>query len=96
MAHARSFRSFADLVAGCMLAVAGACSTAFHQVHRIVVAARDFAIETARAVVEKFEQPALRLTARPVELVQACAHALSLAKRERPRFMPGWRMCPSI
>ena len=95
MAHARSFRSFAVLAAGCMLAVAGACSTAFHQVHRIVVAARDFAIETARAVVEKFEQPALRLTARPVELVQACARALSLAKRERPRLTLGWRMCPS-
>jgi len=95
MAHARSFRSFAVLVAGCMLAVAGACSTAFHQARCIVVAARDFAIEVARAVVEKFEQPTLRLTARPVELVQACAHALSLAKRERPRLMPGWRMCPS-
>lgn len=88
-------RSFAVLIAGCMLAVADACSTAFHQACCIVVAARDFAIEVARAVVEKFEQPTLRLTARPVELVQACAHALSLAKRERPRLMPGWRMCPS-
>lgn len=28
-------------------------------------------------------------------LVQACAYAMRLAKRARPRVTPGWRMCPS-
>ena len=28
-------------------------------------------------------------------LVQACAYATRLAKRERPNMTPGWRMCPS-
>lgn len=46
--------------------------------------------------VAKFERPVLRLVARPVELVQACAYALKLAKRERPRVRDQWRMCPSI
>lgn len=30
-----------------------------------------------------------------VQLVQACAYALKLAKRERPQVRPDWRMCPS-
>lgn len=95
MAHARSFRMFASLAAAaCMLA--SAFDTAVHQVTRYVATARDLVLGAAKAVVAKFEQPALRLTARPVERVQACAHTLSLAKRERPRFMPGWRMCPSV
>jgi len=47
------------------------------------------------SAVAKFAEPVLRLARRPVELQQACAYALTLAKRERPRVTPGWRMCPS-
>lgn len=54
-----------------------------------------FACDFVASVPAKFEQPALQLVPRPVELLQACAYALRLAKRERPRLMPGWRMCPS-
>lgn len=61
-----------------------ACTFAFH-----------LATDFLASAVAKFEQPALRLVARPVELLQACAYALTLAKRERPRVTPGWRMCPS-
>jgi len=31
----------------------------------------------------------------PVQLAQARAFVLRLAKRETPRVTPGWRMCPS-
>ena len=55
-------------------------------------AVRDFAL----GVSAKFEQPTLRFLSRPTELVQACAYALKLAKRERPRVRDQWRMCPSI
>lgn len=50
---------------------------------------------TLEVAVAKFEQPALHMAARPVEILQACAYALRLAKRDRPHLTPGWRMCPS-
>jgi len=64
--------------------VSTACTFALH-------VATDF----LASALAKFEQPALRLVARSVELLRACAYALTLAKRERPRLTPGWRMCPS-
>lgn len=72
------------LMASSATAVATACTA----VYRI---ACDFVASVPAA----FEQSALQLVARPVELLQSCAYALRLAKRERPRMMPGWRMCPS-
>lgn len=89
-------RSFLALVAGCFLAAASAFATTVREVRQFVAEARDFVLGAAKAVVEKFEQPSLRLLARPVELVQACAYALGLAKRERPHVRSQWRMCPSI
>lgn len=65
--------------------VATGCSYAYRTAREFVVGA-----------VAKFEQPALRLVPRPVELVQSCAYALRLAKRERPTVAPPWRMHPSI
>ncbi len=62
----------------------------------VCYAAYEIACSWASAAVKKFKQPALRLTARPVELIQACAYALGLAKRERPHVRTQWRMCPSI
>lgn len=84
-------RSFAVLIAGCMLAVADACSTAFHQACCIVVAARDFAIEVARAVVEKFDQPALHQLARSTRCRPA--PLVWQARAEPPHA--GLCMCPS-
>lgn len=96
MAHARPFRSFALFAAAALcIAAANACSTAVYKVCRIGAYVRDAVFVATAAVVEKFAQPILRLLERPVELVQACAHALRQAKRDRPRMMPGWRMCPS-
>jgi hypothetical protein len=95
MAHARPFRSFAILFASVCIAGAGVCSSAAYEVRRIIASVREISFEVVKAVVEKFAQPALRLSERPVELVQACAHAQRQAKRDRPRMMPGWRMCPS-
>lgn len=96
MAHARPFRSFTAFAAAALcIAAASACSIAVYQVRRVGAYVRDVVFVAAAAVVEKFAQPALRLPERPVELVQACAHALHQAKRDRPRMMPGWRMCPS-
>lgn len=92
----RSTRSGFFSIAFAALAIASTAVT--YSVDR-VAAACTFAIKVATdfltSAVEKFEQPALRLAARPVELLQACAYALTLAKRERPRVTPGWRMCPS-
>ena len=64
--------------------VAAACSYAYRAARDLVVGA-----------VAKFKQPALRLVARAIELVQAYAYALRLAKRERSQVRSQWRMCPS-
>ncbi|WP_431276256.1 hypothetical protein ACQ858_08385 [Variovorax ureilyticus] len=64
------------------------------QAFRTAVA--DLVVAAVKVATEKFEQPKLRLMDRPAELVQACAYALKLAKRERPRVRDQWRMCPSI
>lgn len=32
---------------------------------------------------------------KPSLLVKACAFAAAMAKRERPKLSPTWRMCPS-
>lgn len=69
-------------------AVADRVATACTAIYRV-------ACDFVASVPAKFEQPALQLVPRPVELLQACAYALCLARRERPRMMPGWRMCPS-
>ncbi len=76
------------LMASTAAVIAGRVATACSAVYR-------FACDLVASVPAKFEQPALQLVARPVELVQACAYALGLAKRDRPRMTPGWRMCPS-
>jgi hypothetical protein len=84
------------------IAAAAACAlstlarTAIDRVKTVCVAAYEVACDWLKATVKKFKQPVLRLVARPVELVQACAYALGLAKRERPRVRDQWRMCPSI
>ena len=79
------------------LAIASAAVTL--SVDRVATACT-FAINVATdfliSAVETLEQPVLRLADRPVELLQACAYALTLAKRDRPHVTPGWRMCPSI
>jgi len=96
MAHARSFRTFLSLAAAaCLMAAASTYSTVTFYVSRTCTFVRDTMLDFLQVAVAKFEQPALRLVARPVELLQVCAYALRLAKRERPRVTPGWRMCPS-
>ncbi|WP_027729821.1 hypothetical protein ABL850_15625 [Variovorax paradoxus] len=81
------------------VAVLAIASTAVTFTVDRVSTARTYAFQVATdfltSAVAKFEQLALRLMARPVELLQACAYDLRLAKRERPRVTPGWRMCPS-
>jgi hypothetical protein len=55
-----------------------------------------FACDFVASMPAAFAQPRLVALPRPVELVQACAYALGLAKRERPQVRSQWRMCPSI
>lgn len=100
MAHTRF--SFISSIASIAFIAVAAFSTATAYVQgvcsRIVhtwTAVADRFVDLVKSVVGKFEQPALRLVARPVELVQACAYALRLAKRERPHVRDTWRMCPS-
>ncbi|NDZ11498.1 hypothetical protein C7T35_01370 [Variovorax sp. WS11] len=97
MIRSRSFLStLAFAAAACILAGASAFSTVTYHVARTCTAVRAFVWDFVKDVTAKFESPALRLVARPVELVQACAYALRIAKRERPQVRPQWRMCPSI
>lgn len=58
-------------------------------------AAYRIACDFVASVPAKFAEPALQLAARPVEMLQSCAYAQRLAKRERPRVTPNWRMSPS-
>ncbi|MCY1239467.1 hypothetical protein D9M72_522620 [compost metagenome] len=86
------------LAAFALAALAFASSSVTTAVDRVATccrAAYRFACDFVASVPAKFTEPALPLVARPVELVQACAYAVGLAKRQRPRVTPGWRMCPS-
>jgi len=92
----KSTRSGILSVAFAALAIASTAIT--YSVDRIATACI-FAVKVATdfltSAVAKFKEPLLRLARRPIELLQAGAYALRLAKRERPRVTPGWRMCPS-
>lgn len=68
-------------------------SDAAHQVHALYCRAADWVIERVATAAGK-AQP-LEAPRAAVLLVQAKAFVLRLAKRETPRVMPGWRMCPS-
>lgn len=73
-----------------------ACSGAFFAAAAAViqrVAASCWTFVTA--VPAKFKQPRLEAPGPLVQLVQVCAHAAKLAKRERPVSFGTWRMCPS-
>lgn len=73
-----------------------AASTGYHVVHDVVVAAWRFACSAyLEPFVAAFKAEKLELQERPVEKAQACAYATGIAKRERPRVTPGWRMCSS-
>lgn len=78
-----------------LAAVASPAAAAVNRMVSACAAAYRFACDFVASVPAKFEQSALQLVARPVELVQACAYALGLAKRERPHVRSQWRMCPS-
>lgn len=47
------------------------------------------------SVPAKFKEVKLEHPEPAKQLVQACAHAARLAKRERPLSFGTWRMCPS-
>lgn len=97
MIRSRSFASiFAIAAAACLLAGASAFATVTFHVARACTAVRDFAWDLMKDVTAKFEHQVLRLPTRLIELVQACAYPLGVAKRERPQVQDQWRMCPSI
>jgi hypothetical protein len=91
------FRSsrFCTLAIAAMVAIASTAFFVFDRVATACTAVYQVAREFVASVPAKFAEPALKLAARPVEILQACAYALRLAKRDRPRLTPGWRMCPS-
>lgn len=87
------------VVAGLALAVASSAFTAVvDSVRETTLRLRDFILDGVLAVVKPFGRAAdwRDLVQPAVQLVQACAYALKLAKRERPNVHPSWRMCPSI
>jgi hypothetical protein len=93
-----SFRSSSRFLTFAVAALAFASSTAtvvYDRVAAACTAVYQFACDFIVSVPAKFETPSLRTIARPVELVQACAYALGIAKRERPHVRSQWRMCPS-
>lgn len=94
MASIRSSR-FCTFAIAALMSVASTAVVAFDRAAAACTAVYQFACDFVASVPAKFAEPALKLAARPVEILQACAYALRLAKRERPRMMPGWRMCPS-
>lgn len=95
----RSDRPLFALFALALFAVFTVASSVFSIAYGCVATRCTYAYGLARDLVKtavaKFEQPALRLAARPAELVRACAYALRIAKRERPQVCDQWRMCPS-
>lgn len=88
----KTFRSALILVACAALAAA---SYAVDQVTTYAVSAYhrvgDFFLNVVATVVGPME----RLLAPAVQLVQAKAFVMRLAKRERPVVTSAWRMCPS-
>lgn len=94
MASTRS--RFVTLAFAAIAAVASTTVVAFDRAASICTTVYRFACDFIASVPATFETPALRLIERPVELVQACAYALGIAKRERPHVRSQWRMCPSI
>lgn len=88
-------RRFYSFVAAAMVAIASTAVFAFDRVSTACTAVYQLACNFVASVPAKFAEPVLKLAARPVEVLQACAYALRLAKRDRPRLTPGWRMCPS-
>jgi len=86
-------RSFALATAVCLAAVAAA-STAYHSAVTVVHAVCSWAWERIEPVLAKFTSEPSAFRPR-VAFVAAKAFVLRLAKRERPRISPTWRMCPS-
>lgn len=95
MAHTRSSSRFLTLAFAALAFVSSTATVAYERVATACTAVYQFACDFVASVPAKFAEPLLRLTARPVELVQACAYALGLAKRERPHVRSQWRLCPS-
>lgn len=82
---------FITLAFAALAAVASAVVVACDRVAAACTVVYRFAFDFIASVPAKFEQSVLRLVSRPVELIQACAYALGLAKHKRSQ----WRMCPS-
>ncbi|WP_294767218.1 hypothetical protein [uncultured Rhodoferax sp.] len=58
--------------------------------------AKDFAVKFTLDAVKLVAGAQPESKGPTVVLVQAKAFVQRILKRERPRVMPGWRMCPSI
>ena len=96
MAHTRFSSRFLAFAFAALTAVSTTASIVYILMATACTAVYQFACDFVVSVPAKFAEPVLRLTARPVELVQACAYAMGIAKRERPRVRSQWRMCPSV
>lgn len=96
MTSSRSFASSVSIAfVACLLAGTGVYAAVTIHAGRAFAFVSGVAYDFLRVVTAKFEQPVLRLAARPIELAQSCACALQLAKRQRPHVRDTWRMCPS-
>lgn len=81
------------------LGIAAAVSTTWQSAATCVSRVYTVCARAVRLVIERVATAAkahtLQVPRAAVLLVQAKAFVLRLAKRETPRVMPGWRMCPS-
>lgn len=94
-----SFRSLLSLVT---FALSTAATTAFSTYTFVTGVCqesyswfRKTAASYLKEAVARFEAPSLKHPEPAKRLVQACAYAMSVAKRERPTVFQSWRMCPS-
>lgn len=93
----KHYLAVAALVAGIAIAACAVADTVATVARDTVLRVRDAFVNVVMAAFEPFGRTAdwRDLVQPAVQLVQACAYAMKLAKRERPDVHPSWRMCPS-
>jgi hypothetical protein len=93
----KHYLAIAALVAGLAVAACAVADTVATIARDTVLRVRDAFVNVVLAAFAPFGRAAdwTDLKQPAVQLVQACAYALKLAKRERPQVRPDWRMCPS-
>ena len=87
-------RSLAFVAASCLMAAAAVAHDVGYAVVHAVRATWRWVVDRVEPVLAKLKvEPGVELPR--IAFVTAKAFVLRMAKRERPRIAPSWRMCPS-